>query len=145
MAERFVALAMGVVALLTLSSSAAAQTWNFTGMTPAQFKSLPPGGPAPVRDLSGIWDGGPTGVGATGQEGFLTTDPFKAAITARLTGASEDALSVPDVDAAAGKIYSAYAIGGKTGAPANPLRVLLCEDSADPAPGSLLTSCAVAP
>ena len=83
--------------------------------------------------------------GATGQEGFLTTDPFKAAITARLTGASEDALSVPDVDAAAGKIYSAYAIGGKTGAPANPLRVLLCEDSADPAPGSLLTSCAVAP
>ena len=68
MAERFVRLAIGVVALLTLSSSAAAQTWNFTGMRPEQFKSLPPGGPAPVRDLTGIWDGGPTGVGATGQE-----------------------------------------------------------------------------
>ena len=54
--------------LLTLAPVGRAQTWNFTGMTPAQFTSLPPGGPAPVRDLSGIWDGGPTGVGATGQE-----------------------------------------------------------------------------
>jgi hypothetical protein len=68
MAKWFVALAIGVVALLTMSSSAVAQTWNFTGMTPEQFKSLPAGGPAPVRDLTGTWDGGPTGVGATGQE-----------------------------------------------------------------------------
>ena len=68
MAKRFVRCAIALAALLMLSSSAASQTWNFTGMTPEQFKSLPPGGPAPVRDISGIWDGGPTGVGATGQE-----------------------------------------------------------------------------
>ena len=54
--------------VLTITSVGWAQTWNFTGMTPAQFKSLPPGGPAPVRDLSGTWDGGSQGVGATGQE-----------------------------------------------------------------------------
>lgn len=55
--------------LLAMSPAGRAQqAWNFTGMTPAQFKSLPPGGPAPRRDLSGIWDGGPAGVGATGQE-----------------------------------------------------------------------------
>lgn len=83
--------------------------------------------------------------GETGDGGFLTTDPFTNAITARLAGAAEDALSVPNVTAAAGKIYSAYAIGGKTGASTNPLRVLLCEDSAAPAPGSLLASCVVAP
>jgi hypothetical protein len=68
MPRRFVSWAIGVAVLLMLPLSAASQTWNFTGMTPAQFKSLPPGGPAPVRDLSGIWDGGPAGVGATGQE-----------------------------------------------------------------------------
>ena len=61
------AAALAVLLAMT-PAGRAQQTWNFTGMTPAQFKSLPPGGPAPRRDLSGIWDGGPTGVGATGQE-----------------------------------------------------------------------------
>jgi len=68
MAKPFVVYAIALVTLLACPSVGLAQTWNFTGMTPAQFKSLPPGGPAPVRDLNGIWDGGPTGVGATGQE-----------------------------------------------------------------------------
>ena len=68
MSQRFVACAIGLAALLTFSSSAASQTWNFTGMTPEQFSRLPAGGAAPVRDLTGIWDGGPAGVGATGQE-----------------------------------------------------------------------------
>lgn len=68
MAKQLVVCAAGLAALLTFSSTADSQTWNFTGMTPEQFKSLPPGGPAPVRDLTGIWDGGPAGVGATGQE-----------------------------------------------------------------------------
>ena len=68
MAKGFVGCAMALAALLMSPSSARSQTWNFTGMTPDQFNSLPPGGPAPVRDLSGTWDGGPQGVGATGQE-----------------------------------------------------------------------------
>ena len=68
MSQRLVACAIGLTALLTFSSSAASQTWNFTGMTPEQFGRLPAGGAAPVRNLTGIWDGGPAGVGATGQE-----------------------------------------------------------------------------
>jgi hypothetical protein len=68
MSKRFVACAIGLAALVTYSSPAASQTWNFTGMTPEQFSGLPAGGAAPVRNLSGIWDGGPAGVGATGQE-----------------------------------------------------------------------------
>ena len=62
------ACAVALSVVLTIAPPGSAQTWNFTGMTPQQFKALPPGGPAPVRDLSGIWDGGPAGVGATGQE-----------------------------------------------------------------------------
>lgn len=77
--------------------------------------------------------------------GFLMTDPFSNSVTARLANAPTDALSVPGVTAAGGTIYSAYAIGGKTGAPTNPLRVLLCQDSQRPAPGSILTPCVVAP
>lgn len=83
--------------------------------------------------------------GSTGRGGFLTTEPFTAPITARLAGQSQDALTVPNVTAEAGKIYSAFAIGGKTGFATNPLRVLLCEDTAKPAPGSLFASCTVAP
>lgn len=79
--------------------------------------------------------------GQTG--GFTSTDPFSNAITARLADALTDSLVVPGVTAASGSIYSAYAIGGKTGATTNPLRVLLCADSA-PATG-FFTSCTVAP
>lgn len=62
------ATAGALAVLLTLAPSLRAQTWNFTGMPAERFKSLPPGGPAPRRDIGGIWDGGPAGVGATGQE-----------------------------------------------------------------------------
>lgn len=55
-------------AVVLAPAGGAQQMWNFTGMTPEQFKAVPPGGPAPRRDVSGIWDGGPAGVGATGQE-----------------------------------------------------------------------------
>ena len=67
MAERFVRLAIGVVALLTLSSSAAAQTWNSPGMgrSSSRVASRRPGA---APDLTGIWDGGPAGVGATGRK-----------------------------------------------------------------------------
>ena len=78
-----------------------------------------------------------------GQSGTVTTDPFTNAITARLANASTDALIVPGVSSGSGTIYSAYAIGGKSGATNNPLRVLLCTDSA-PATG-LLTQCTAAP
>lgn len=81
--------------------------------------------------------------GTIGAGGFLMTDPFSNAVTARLANATTDALVVPGVTAASGTIYSAYAIGGKTGATTNPLRVLLCADSA-PANG-LLTNCTAAP
>ena len=81
--------------------------------------------------------------GQAGGAGFVATEPFSNAITARLAHATPAALVVPGVTAAAGTIWSAFAIGGKTGAATNPLRVLLCADSA-PASG-LLTSCTVAP
>jgi hypothetical protein len=81
--------------------------------------------------------------GQTGNNGFVTTDPFTNSITARLANATTDALVVPGVSSGSGTIYSAYAIGGKSGATNNPLRVLLCADSA-PANG-LLTQCTAAP
>jgi hypothetical protein len=68
MAKRFVGCAMALVALLMSPSTADTQTWNFTQMTPEQFESLPAGGSAPRRDISGIWDGGRAGIGAGNQE-----------------------------------------------------------------------------
>jgi len=62
------AAALAVVLTIVTAGRAQQQIWNFTGMTAADFKALPPGGPAPRRDLSGLWDGGPAGVGATGQQ-----------------------------------------------------------------------------
>ena len=68
MPRRIFVYAVGLAALLAVAPAARAQTWNFTGMPADQFKSLPAGASAPQRDLTGIWDGGPAGVGATGQE-----------------------------------------------------------------------------
>ena len=68
MAKRILPCASVLAVLLTLPSSAASQTWNFTQMTPEQFESLPAGGPAPRHDISGIWDGGRAGIGAANQE-----------------------------------------------------------------------------
>jgi Domain of unknown function (DUF4397) len=75
--------------------------------------------------------------------GYLETNPLTATVSARLAGGAADALVVPGVTLPAGAIATAFAIGGKTGATMNPLRVLLCTDSART--GTLLSQCAVAP
>ena len=75
--------------------------------------------------------------------GFVETSPFTSAVSARLAGAGSDALTVPSVNLPASAIVTAFAIGGKTGATTNPLRVLLCTDNA--AASGLTTSCVQAP
>lgn len=75
--------------------------------------------------------------------GYLETNPLTATVSARLAGANTDALVIPGVTLPAGAIATAFAIGGKTGATTNPLRVLLCTDSART--GTLLSQCTVAP
>jgi hypothetical protein len=56
-----------VAAVLVCPSAVAAQDWSFPGMSNEAFAALPPGGPAPRRDLSGIWDAGAAGIGGQGQ------------------------------------------------------------------------------
>ena len=68
MVKSIAACAGGLAVLLTLSSVGVAQTWNSPGLSPPEFKAMPPGGPAPRRDLTGIWDAGAAGVGGAGQE-----------------------------------------------------------------------------
>ena len=67
MSIRALVLVLAVVAALTLPPAGAAQTWNSPGLTAAEFKAMPPGGPAPVRDLTGVWDAGGAGIGGSGQ------------------------------------------------------------------------------
>ncbi|HTR51938.1 MAG TPA: DUF4397 domain-containing protein [Kofleriaceae bacterium] len=75
--------------------------------------------------------------------GFATTAaPVTSAVSARLAGANSDALTIPSVTLPAQGVFTAFAIGGKTGASDNPLQVLLCDDNA--APNGLLAACAVA-
>jgi hypothetical protein len=64
-------------------------------------------------------------------------------VSARIAGATTDTLIVPSVTLAANSVATAIAIGGKTGSHTNPLRVLLCSDTA-PATG-LLSACSIAP
>lgn len=76
--------------------------------------------------------------------GYLDAAPLAgAAVTARLAGSATDALTIPHVSLEAGSITTVFAIGGKTGQAANPLRFLVCSDNR-PADG-LLASCAIAP
>jgi hypothetical protein len=56
-----------VVALLS-SAAAVAQTWNSPGLSEEDIKATPPDGPAPRRDLTGIWDAGFAGIGIAEQE-----------------------------------------------------------------------------
>jgi hypothetical protein len=77
------------------------------------------------------------------ENGYVQTAPFAQAVTARLAGSPTDALVVPHAIFEAASISTAFAIGGKTGEPANPLRVLLCGDNR-PADGPL-ASCVIAP
>ena len=51
-----------------LSSAALAQTWNSPGLSEEEIKGTPPGGPAPRRDLTGVWDAGFAGIGIMDQE-----------------------------------------------------------------------------
>lgn len=75
--------------------------------------------------------------------GFIETSPVTSAVAARVTGQHTDALVIPSVTLSANTIATAFAIGGKTGAATNPLRVLICGDNA-PATG-LLATCTQAP
>jgi hypothetical protein len=95
------------------------------------FAAIPFGGTAPGNGA------------AMSPNGFVETAPTTSAVSARLANATTDALTIHNVSLAADQIATAIAIGGKTGTHANPLRVLLCLDSA-PANG-LLTTCVVAP
>lgn len=57
-----------VVLLLALPSAGLPQVWNSPGLSPAEFKSMPPGGPALRHDMSGTWDAGAAGIGGAAQE-----------------------------------------------------------------------------
>jgi hypothetical protein len=75
--------------------------------------------------------------------GFVTTSaPVTSAVAARLAGQSTDALVVPSVTLPEQGVFTAFAIGGKTGASDNPLQVLLCDDNATPT--TLLSTCTLA-
>jgi len=75
--------------------------------------------------------------------GYLETNPFTSTVSARATGATTDAIVIHGVSIGAGTLATAFAIGGKSGQATNPLRVLLCDDTADT--GTLLSACTVAP
>lgn len=51
-----------------LSSAALAQIWNSPGLPEEEIKTMPPGGEAPRRDLTGVWDAGFAGIGINEQE-----------------------------------------------------------------------------
>jgi len=75
--------------------------------------------------------------------GFVSTPaPVTSAVAARLAGQSGDALVVPSVTLPAQGVFTAFAIGGKTGASDNPLQVLLCNDNDTTT--SLLSTCTLA-
>jgi hypothetical protein len=61
--------AIVAAAVLTWPSTGAAQDdkWSFPGLSNEAFDKMPPGGPAPRRDLTGVWDAGAGGIGGQGQ------------------------------------------------------------------------------
>ena len=76
--------------------------------------------------------------------GYVTTPPLDAVeLSARASGTTTDVLAIKPASLPAGAIATAFAIGGKTGATTNPLRVLLCTDSVRTR--TLLSQCVVAP
>jgi hypothetical protein len=58
----------GLTVLFALPYAVFGQVWNSPGLTAEQFKSMSSGGPAPRRDISGIWDAGAGGVNGAPQE-----------------------------------------------------------------------------
>ena len=67
MPKRVVVSMIAAAAVLTVSSVSLAQTWNSPGLSAAEFKAQQAGGPAPRRDLTGIWDAGGAGIGGAAQ------------------------------------------------------------------------------
>jgi hypothetical protein len=63
----FIRAAVAALLVLAAATPAAAQAWNTPGLTTEEFKTQPAGGPAPRRDLTGIWDAGGAGIGGSGQ------------------------------------------------------------------------------
>src|SRR5688572_6292799 len=59
--------ALVVAAGLAWPSAGFAQAWSFPGISNEAFDALPPSGPPPVRDLTGLWDAGSGGIGGQGQ------------------------------------------------------------------------------
>src|SRR5262249_34334784 len=76
MANRLITFIVASAAGLAISSVLRAQTlpWNNSGLaqSPNQQQQTGPAGPAPKRDLTGIWDAGGAGIGARG----YTTAPL---------------------------------------------------------------------
>lgn len=125
-----------------------------TGRTKLRFFHASPGTPAVdvglgsgatfARVFANIPFGGTApGNGTMSPNGFIETNPTTSAVSARLANATTDALTIHNVNLAADQIATAIAIGGKTGTHTNPLKVLLCLDSA-PAK-ELLSTCIVTP
>lgn len=76
MPKRFIALVTIAFAVLTWSAITIAQTWNSAGLAQSNQEPKPSeGGPAPRRDLTGIWDAGGAGIAGPGHTG----SPFTAA------------------------------------------------------------------
>ena len=67
MQQRMTVAACVLVPVLAWPSAGSAQTWGFPGMSNEAFDAVPPGGPAPRRDLTGLWDAGSGGIGGQGQ------------------------------------------------------------------------------
>lgn len=63
------AAACAVLLITPLAAQERPQPWNNPGGAQAFFSGPPdPGGPAPRRDLTGIWDAGGAGIGARGHQ-----------------------------------------------------------------------------
>jgi hypothetical protein len=67
MPARLIVSAIALAGVLTYPAAARAQAWNVPGLSTEEFKTQPPGGAAPRRDLTGIWDAGGAGIGGSGQ------------------------------------------------------------------------------
>lgn len=74
MHKRLTAVAIVVAAVLILPSSGVAQTWSFPGISNEAFAAVPAGGPAPRRDLSGLWDPGAGGI--AGGDRYFDENPM---------------------------------------------------------------------
>ena len=70
MRTRLTVAAMVVAAVAMCPPGAMAQSWSFPGLSNDAFAAIPPGGPAPPRDLTGAWDPGAAGI--AGGDGYFS-------------------------------------------------------------------------